>query len=213
MLSIIDPAADALWESVATLFTHEGTEQLRPRTDEDWEALRHEAVRLVEATNLLLMDGREVARQGFRSEYPGIELEPDEIQALIDEDPDTWDRLVGDLYQVSVTMLTAVENRDADRLFEEGAPLDMACEACHQRYWYPDEAALYGTPAATPFATVARAALDPHRTSAAAGPTGTIEGHARLDGDLPGNRVIRMGVDPHCARLTEGRQMLQECRR
>ena len=90
MLSVIDPSADAIWESVATIITYEGTEERRPRTDEDWVPLRHDAVRLVEATNLLLMADREVARSGFQAENPGIELEPSEIRALIDEDWDTW---------------------------------------------------------------------------------------------------------------------------
>ena len=114
MLSVIDPAADAIWESVATIVTHDGVEERRPRTDEDWEALRHEAVRLVEATNLMLMMDRDVARPGFRSENPGIELEPEEVQALIDEDPETWEQGVADLYQVAASMLSAVENRDAE---------------------------------------------------------------------------------------------------
>src|SRR3990172_1210874 len=58
MLSLVDPSADAIWNSVATIVTLEGTEERRPRTDEEWGALRHEAITLVEATNLLLMDGR-----------------------------------------------------------------------------------------------------------------------------------------------------------
>ena len=128
MLSLVDPAADAIWESVGTIVTHAGTEERRPHTDEDWEALR-----LVEATNLLLMDGRDVAHSSFRSENPGIELEPEEIQELIDADPETWDELVGDMYRVAETILAAVDNRDADRLFDEGGPFDVTCERCHQR--------------------------------------------------------------------------------
>ena len=137
MLSMIDPAADGIWESVATIVTHDGIEERRPRTEEEWAPLQHEAVRLVEASNLLLMDGRAVARPGFRSENPGIELEPEEIQALIDEDSDTWRRLVADYYAASRTILSAIEARDADRLFDEGGPLNTTCERCHQRYWYP----------------------------------------------------------------------------
>jgi len=139
MLSVVDPAADTLWESVATIVTFGNIEERRPSTDEEWEALRHQAVRLVEATNLLLMPGREVARPGFQSENPGIELEPEEVQALIDADLAMWYRLLGDYYQVASAMLSAVEDRDADRLFDEGGPLDVTCERCHQRYWYPGE--------------------------------------------------------------------------
>ncbi|MEE8130995.1 MAG: hypothetical protein V3T48_11935, partial [Vicinamibacterales bacterium] len=47
MLSMVDPSADGIWEAVATIITYDGVEERRPRTDEDWERLRHEAVRLV----------------------------------------------------------------------------------------------------------------------------------------------------------------------
>ena len=212
MLSVVDPAADAIWESVATIVTHEGTEERRPRTDEDWETLRHEAVRLVEASNLMLMEGRDVARPGFQSENPGIELEPEEVQALIEDDFETWARLVADYHRVAVTMFNAVENRDADRLFDEGGALDVTCERCHQRYWYPGATGPPPPPPTDVPAAAPAAAADSSAAPSLAptGPTGTIDGHVRLSGELPGNPVIRMGVDPLCSQLTEGRQIVQE---
>jgi plastocyanin len=40
--------------------------------------------------------------------------------------------------------------------------------------------------------------------------TGTITGHVRLTGKLPGNSVIRMGVDPRCADINRGKRVIQE---
>jgi plastocyanin len=40
--------------------------------------------------------------------------------------------------------------------------------------------------------------------------TGTIKGHVKLSGKLPGNSVIRMGVDPKCRDAAGGKQVLQE---
>lgn len=210
MLSVVDPSADAIWEAVATIYHPDRSiEERRPETDEEWLALRHEAIRLVESANLMLMEGREVARTGFRSENPGIELEPEQVQALIEDDFETWAQLVGDFYRVSATMLSAIESRDADRLFDEGGPLDVTCERCHQRYWYPDEVGPQPISSAEAPATP-DAVADAPAGGGAGGPTGTIEGHVRLGGELPGNPVIRMGVDPHCAQLTEGKQLVQE---
>ena len=101
MLSMVDPAADTIWESVATIVTFGNIEERRPSTEEEWQALHREGIKLVEAANLLLMPGREVARPGVESENPGIELEPEEVQALIDEDLAMWNRLLGDYYQVA----------------------------------------------------------------------------------------------------------------
>jgi plastocyanin len=40
--------------------------------------------------------------------------------------------------------------------------------------------------------------------------TGTIKGHIRLMGKLPGNPIIRMGMDPKCAQINAGKRMIQE---
>jgi plastocyanin len=46
--------------------------------------------------------------------------------------------------------------------------------------------------------------------AAAQGNTGTINGHIHLAGKLPGNSIIRMGVDPMCARINAGKRVVQE---
>ena len=40
--------------------------------------------------------------------------------------------------------------------------------------------------------------------------TGTIKGHVRLSGKLPGNPFIRMGMDPMCSKTNAGKRILQE---
>src|SRR5215831_3724309 len=40
--------------------------------------------------------------------------------------------------------------------------------------------------------------------------TGTIKGHVHLTGKLPGNPIIRMGMDPMCAKITAGKRVIQE---
>jgi len=40
--------------------------------------------------------------------------------------------------------------------------------------------------------------------------TGTIKGRIRITGKLPGNPVIRMGMDPMCSRANTGKRVLQE---
>jgi plastocyanin len=42
------------------------------------------------------------------------------------------------------------------------------------------------------------------------GNRGTIKGHVKLTGKLPGNPVIRMGMDPKCAQLNAGKRVVQE---
>jgi plastocyanin len=57
----------------------------------------------------------------------------------------------------------------------------------------------------------AMAASGPGRSAAAqAAGRGTIKGQIRLTGKLPGNSIIRMGMDPMCARLNAGKRVIQE---
>ena len=50
----------------------------------------------------------------------------------------------------------------------------------------------------------------PRHVTAVPGSGGTIKGHIRLSGKLPGNPVIRMGKDPMCAQMNRGTQVVQE---
>src|SRR4026207_1823074 len=64
MDSIVDPSADTLWGSGATTVDAQGMHERFPRTDEEWQEVRRQAIRLMEATNLLVMPGRIVAKPG-----------------------------------------------------------------------------------------------------------------------------------------------------
>jgi hypothetical protein len=193
MTSVIDPEADVLWNSVATIVSRKGTEERAPKTDEEWAAVRRSAVQLVEATNLLRIPGRLVARPGEKSENPRIELQPETIQRMIADDPASWSQLVDRLHDAAAPALKAIDSKNAKGLFDAGEHIEHACEACHQRYWYPpkeasawkhepggriDDSELTGTPTTK---------------------GGTITGHISVKGEVPGNPIIRMGMDPMCA--------------
>ena len=80
MDSMVDPSAGVLWDSVAMIVSAEGTEERQPRTDEVWTTVHRSAVTLAEATNLLLMEGRHVAKSGEKAEDPDVELSPEETE-------------------------------------------------------------------------------------------------------------------------------------
>ena len=80
MLHIVDPAADDVWQAVMTVNSVQGTVETVPRSDEDWTKARSGAVILIEAANLLMMPGRQVAKPGEKSEVPGVEIEPAEME-------------------------------------------------------------------------------------------------------------------------------------
>ncbi len=140
MDSLVDPSADTLWDSVETIISAAGIEEKAPHTDEEWLNLRRNAVRLVEATNLLLMPGRHVARPGEKAEAPEVELGPEEIDKRINADRAQWVTLAHGLHDEAVRALQAIDAKSVPNLFAAGDKLDGACERCHQVYWYPPDA-------------------------------------------------------------------------
>ena len=135
----VDPAADALWDSVAFNLTRTGYEEVQPRTAEEWQAVRRHAITLLEATNLIVMDGRKIAPAGLPL-APG-ELSPEALQRKLDANPAPFIGFAQALRVLSLKAIDAIDAKDAQRLFEVGGEIDEACEACHLVYWYPPDAA------------------------------------------------------------------------
>ena len=137
MRAVIDPAADAVWDAVVITSTREGIEREVPDSDDDWLALEHQAVRLLEAGNLLQIEGRAIAGPDSVSELPGIDLEPADIAVRVAGQYDAWLRSGRELHDAGVVVLEAVRARSINALLESGDRLDAACESCHSRFWYP----------------------------------------------------------------------------
>jgi hypothetical protein len=134
----IDPAADAVWGSVGSITTRAGTEEKRPQTDEQWKALRRNAIVLIEATNLLAMKGRQVAAVDFPSDGPGV-LSSREIQEQLARDPAEFQAFTQSLRETAKRVLAAIDAKDSTRLLTVGEEMDGVCEACHLSNWYPHE--------------------------------------------------------------------------
>jgi cytochrome c556 len=120
--------------------TRKGTEERRPRTDEDWKKVRRAAITMIEATNLITMPGRQVAKPGEKSENPGIELSPEAIRRVMDDDPATLVTLAHALHDAGMKALAAIDAKNVDALSDAGETIDTACENCHLKYWYPPDA-------------------------------------------------------------------------
>src|SRR5215813_409198 len=92
MDSMVDPSGDFMFDSVAQIADENGVTEKAPKTDEEWEEVKHHAFILLEAPNLLTMEGRKVAQPHERSKNPKVELQPEEIQKLVDEDRSSFVR-------------------------------------------------------------------------------------------------------------------------
>ena len=137
MESIIDPSADALWGAAGTVIDKQGTQDMSPKTPEEWLNVRRAAVRIIEGANLLMMPGREAAPVGAKSEAPGVELEPPEITALIKKKRKSFDAFAKALQALGSEALRASEAKNVPLLEDIGGRMEDVCESCHQTFWYP----------------------------------------------------------------------------
>jgi len=140
MQTIVDPSADAVWESVSSETGPNGIEEHQPRTDAEWQSVRGHAVRLTEGANLLLVEGRAVSHADAALEdahVPGV-LDARGVRQAIDADRGAFRTHALALHAAGQEALAAIDARDARRLLSAGERIDAACEACHLRYWYPN---------------------------------------------------------------------------
>ena len=137
MATRIDPAADALWDSVAFIASEKGDEDRRPRTPAEWAAVRQNALALIKGASDLGLPGRRVSALET-TPGPG-ELRASEIEHLIEADPAAFAKRARALGSAARTALAAIDAKDADALMNAGGVIDAACEACHVVYWYPKQ--------------------------------------------------------------------------
>jgi len=141
MATMIDPAADFLWESVSTTVTRGKTVEKQPRTDEEWAEVRRQAIILTEGANLIMMDGRHVVKEGVQLEDHGTpgNLTAGESEKAIAENREAFIAFSTALRDVGVQMLAAADSRNPQGLVDAGDTLDQVCEGCHLKFWYPGQ--------------------------------------------------------------------------
>src|SRR5687767_10822859 len=139
MGSMIDPSADFLFETIVQIVDEKGIIDKTPQNDEEWKEVRRHALILVEAPNLMISPGRKVAQPGEKAEFPEVELQPEQIQKMIDDDRASFVRRAKKLQDAAALALKTIDARDKEALFRALTDLDKACESCHLHYWYPND--------------------------------------------------------------------------
>lgn len=109
MQSVIDPSADIVWDAVKTIITRDKTEEIRPKNNEEWIAVRNAAVALTESGNLLMMVPR--AKDGGE-----------------------WMKRSQELINTGEAAIRAIDAKNADQLFTVGGDIYEACSSCHRQY-------------------------------------------------------------------------------
>lgn len=141
MHTMVDPSGDFVFESVQQISDDKGIHEKAPKSDSEWNEVRHHLTVLQEASELITMESRKVGRPEDTSENPAVELEPAESQKLIDGDRSNFIRRARRLNDAASFAMKAVDAKDKTALLGALDRVDKACESCHLKYWYPNDKA------------------------------------------------------------------------
>jgi hypothetical protein len=109
MIGIVDPASKAVFSSVNTIETKEGTQEIAPRNDAEWAAVGSSAAALIVSGNLILANGRAV-------------------------DQGDWVTFAKAMIDGSKSALQATQAKKPKDLFDAGGEIYDACTKCHTKY-------------------------------------------------------------------------------
>lgn len=138
MQAEVDASADNIWDAVETTTTRAGDQNKQPRTAEEWQEVRRNAIVLIEAANLLTVEPRKLAAAPFPAEAAGA-LNSAEIERRIAGNRAAFNQYAVTLRRTAQTLLTAIDAHDAQALVSAGGVLDEVCESCHMTFWYPNQ--------------------------------------------------------------------------
>ena len=112
-----------------------------PKPAEDWDRIRFGAVTLVEGIHLLKIP-RPFTPPGDENDSAGpnpSELSPSQILAKLQTDPVLWNAKIEALRNVGLEVLDIVKHKRTEELWDASDNLEVACESCHEQYWYPNQ--------------------------------------------------------------------------
>jgi hypothetical protein len=111
---MIDPTAKVVFGAVASIVTEQGEEQIQPRTDDEWNTVRNNAAMVLEAGNLLMLEGRAMSSP---------------VQDVQD-----WNAKAHAMSVAARAAIEATEAKDAEALFTASGDIYQTCTDCHSKY-------------------------------------------------------------------------------
>jgi hypothetical protein len=106
---VMERQADIVWGATGFIITAEGVEERRPRSEEDWAAVKAAAINLTETGNLLMVSPRA-------------------------QDGDRWMQNVQKMMAQGEKMIAAIDHKDTRAMFDVGSDLYDTCTNCHMHY-------------------------------------------------------------------------------
>jgi hypothetical protein len=115
MVATTGPSAEIVFDSVGTIVSTSGVQEIAPKNDEEWATVRNSALTLAESGNLLMIGDRA-------------------------KDKGEWIKLSRALADAGLAAFKAAEAKNPAALLEAGGLVTAVCDNCHTLY-RPEERA------------------------------------------------------------------------
>ena len=112
MDGIVSPAAQVVYDSVATIVDKDGVKETRPKNDREWQNVAGNAAALIEASEMLKMEGRR-------------------------KDEADWVTISTAMGTAAAELRAAAQKQDAEGILNGGERLNNSCDNCHRKYQVP----------------------------------------------------------------------------
>jgi len=108
MAALMEKQADIVWEAVGTTIEGNTVTDYQPKTEEEWANVRNAAIAVTETGNLLMMPPR--------------------------AHDEGWNKAAAGLIAQGERMLTAIDHRNRQEVYDVGSDLYDSCVTCHMHY-------------------------------------------------------------------------------
>ena len=143
MVDGVNPAALAIWDVTNAAMDDEGGLDPALIDADGWSKLA-EAAQMLEVYGKRMAEAKVIVAGGpdlVSGALPEGVASKEQIQAMIDADPEGFRAVSADMAQQAAALGSAARARDATAVGDLAAGIDGACQACHTRYWYLQEPA------------------------------------------------------------------------
>jgi len=138
MIDGVNPAALAIWDVTNAAMNDEGGLDPALVDADGWTRLA-ESAQMLETYGKRMAEAQVIVAGGpdlVSGEVPPGVATREQIQAMIDADPDGFRAVSADMAQQAAALVSAAKARDATAAGDLASGIDGACQACHTRYWY-----------------------------------------------------------------------------
>jgi len=144
MNDLMTPALDEAFILPEILTNSDAAESANPQDVEAaWARVRHGAITLTEIPNLVVMQGRKITKPGgeVTGASGGGYLHGAEVEARFKDHRAELLQAARNMHEAGLVAQAAAARRDVKALLDLASGIELVCEGCHERFWYPPDVA------------------------------------------------------------------------